>query len=606
MYEYEVGFKNLPETEVPSDLKAFFLENTPFIEGKSALPWGEHCTECVWPSCYKSCEFYDPRPDQKCRRFDQGYFSFKYPKSVNGYILRITFKKWAKLLAKSNLKVFPLKYARLLESASQNTSLIVSNLRSFKKIRAVLIRLIAKLRNKVNSQFVQRNKKFKNTFFICEIYQDQVPDIGLFSNSLTLVIKSSGSNDQVLIYEKKLDLKKGYNLFAITHSELSKIVDNKNCITFELTPNFGTDSPLYFGVIDFVEFKIPKYISEKQIKCIVWDLDNTIWQGVLLEDDPDSLVVKPYITNLLSELNNHGIVCSIASKNNQKDAVNLLKKFNLDDYFVFPQISLNPKSMMIDEIAGKLNISKSSLLFVDDQTFEIEEVLSSDASIQTMNAKYYLSLFSLPQLKTNPTDESKKRKQYYAENELRSDDLKRNSGDYLNYLKTCKIKIFLSELNLQNINRIHELTQRTNQLNFSGQRFTFEKLSTLINNPCFETFVILCEDRFGSYGITGFSLIEKKLNKVTDLMFSCRLQGKKIEHAFLEYLIQRTVKKNMQNLSVKYKQTDKNVFLRKVFDELEFIPNEKGDLFTYSGSYKAIFSQIVQLTDGNMNSAREL
>lgn len=109
-----------------------------------------------------------------------------------------------------------------------------------------------------------------------------------------------------------------------------------------------------------------------RIKCVVWDLDGTIWSGVLLEDD--SVELRDSIKGIISELDQRGILQSIASRNKEDMVLNKLKEFQLDQFFLYPQIGWDNKSDSIKEIAMCLNIGTNSIAFVDDQTFELEEV----------------------------------------------------------------------------------------------------------------------------------------------------------------------------------------------------------------------------------------
>ena len=113
-------------------------------------------------------------------------------------------------------------------------------------------------------------------------------------------------------------------------------------------------------------------IKKKEIKCIVWDLDNTIWDGTLTESK--NVKLKHYIKDIIGELDARGILNSIASKNNYGDAVEKLKEFGIYEYFLYPEINWNPKSSSIANIQKNLNIGIDTFMFIDDQQFELDEV----------------------------------------------------------------------------------------------------------------------------------------------------------------------------------------------------------------------------------------
>ena len=99
-----------------------------------------------------------------------------------------------------------------------------------------------------------------------------------------------------------------------------------------------------------------------------------------------------------------------------------------------------------------------------------------------------------------------------------------------------------------NLKRVYELAQRTNQLNFSGNRYQEAQLVEIMGSDFLETYVIDCSDRFGDYGIVGFGVVDIRVPLLLDLMFSCRIQGKRVEHAVLSFLLKRFVSGKKQDL----------------------------------------------------------
>lgn len=112
--------------------------------------------------------------------------------------------------------------------------------------------------------------------------------------------------------------------------------------------------------------------QQATIKCVIWDLDNTLWDGVLLEDNQVSL--RDNVAELIKALDNRGILQSIASKNDYLKAMEKLRELGLREYFLYPQINWNSKAFSIKEIARLINIGTDAIAFIDDQPFELEEV----------------------------------------------------------------------------------------------------------------------------------------------------------------------------------------------------------------------------------------
>ena len=112
--------------------------------------------------------------------------------------------------------------------------------------------------------------------------------------------------------------------------------------------------------------------AEQAVKCLVWDLDHTLWDGILLEDS--QVVLRPEVPAIIRTLDERGILHSIASRNDPAMAMDKLQQFGLADYFLWPQINWNPKSESIKTISERLSLGLDSFAFVDDQPFEREEV----------------------------------------------------------------------------------------------------------------------------------------------------------------------------------------------------------------------------------------
>ena len=165
----------------------------------------------------------------------------------------------------------------------------------------------------------------------------------------------------------------------------------------------------------------------------------------------------------------------------------------------------------------------------------------------------------------------------YKQQIKRNEYLESFGDDYFKFLKDCNIKINLKSMNPENINRVFELAQRTNQMNFSGRRYQKSELSTLMNSNDFHSYVISCEDKFGSYGIVGFCLLDPNEPRLIDLMFSCRVQSKRIEHAFLSHVLKKYISSTNKDFFANYTKTEKNKPSGKVFYDIGFEENSIKD-----------------------------
>src|ERR1700685_274965 len=115
MYETEANTEIKSSAEIPAEVRRSFEHLRAAIHSRTVLPWGEHCTECVWPTCYTTCDLYSPRTDGKCRRFVDGIVRLDAPQTANGYLLKISFKQWGKLWTPGNVNLVPKSDARSRE-----------------------------------------------------------------------------------------------------------------------------------------------------------------------------------------------------------------------------------------------------------------------------------------------------------------------------------------------------------------------------------------------------------------------------------------------------------------------------------------------------------
>lgn len=285
----------------------------------------------------------------------------------------------------------------------------------------------------------------------------------------------------------------------------------------------------------------------KNIKCLVWDLDNTLWDGTLLEGG--GKILRPGVKETILELDRRGILLSIASKNNYEEAITKLNDFGIADYFLVPQISWGNKSDSIAEIAKLLNLGLDSFGFIDDQKFEREEVTFSHPDVRTYDSSEVQKLTSMDEFKPRfITADSANRRKMYSEDLKRNDSEKEFTGSGNAFLKTLDMKLKLSAVAQGDLERVEELTQRTNQLNSTGVTYSYEELLEFINSPDHVFMIAELEDKFGSYGKIGLLLCEKTESTLTIklLLMSCRVMTRGIGTALLVYAIKLAEKEHLE------------------------------------------------------------
>jgi FkbH-like protein len=561
MYETEANHRIESGPEIPEEIVRQFGEMNGRLEARTLIPWGEHCTECAWPTCYTTCDLYVPREDGRCRRFADGMVRVDCPAAVNSYLLRIRFKRWAKLWSPANVRLYSSSEAQVRERSDYRIGSLLYQLPLPSVVKAPATRRRYSWKKKVGSMPATSGQL--PTSFVCECYNP-----GPHTVKLSLTVRPASDMVQIH-YQKLMELAPGFRRIRVPISEITQVLDVRQPFNIELTPNEVDETiTLYFGVMDFVQEMDAELAKRGRIKCIVWDLDNTLWDGILVEDGLDRLTLKPGIPEILRTLDERGILHSIASKNDYDAAMQALRHFQIGDYFLCPQISWGAKSRGVAAIAHQLSIGKDSLLFVDDSQFERDEVKAVYGEVRTLDAQHYRSVPELKECQGTVTQESRERRRMYQVEARRQDIAEGFGSDYLAFLRHCEIKLLVQPMTVDNLDRVHELTQRTNQMNFSGTRYDRELLRGILSTPDLVTYVLSCEDRFGSYGIVGFSIVDTREPRMTDLMFSCRVQSKRVEHAFLGHIIRKYISSTGKDFFANYRKTSRNAPSGRVFRDM--------------------------------------
>ena len=274
------------------------------------------------------------------------------------------------------------------------------------------------------------------------------------------------------------------------------------------------------------------------IKLVVWDLDNTVWQGVLLEGAGVNL--KQDVHQTIKTLDSRGILHSIASKNHAGQAMAKLKEVGIHEYFLYPQISWRAKSASIQVIAESINIGLDSVAFIDDEPYEREEVRASLPEVMVLEAEHAASLADRPEFTPALlTEESIKRRQIYRASISRKNAQKTYAGPNENFFSTLELELTISGLHEGDLQRAEELTIRTHQMNTTGHVYSAEELRALRQSSNHVFLMAALRDRFGYYGKVGLMLIEKAATMWTLQLFlvSCRVMSLGVGSNMLNHLL---------------------------------------------------------------------
>lgn len=282
-----------------------------------------------------------------------------------------------------------------------------------------------------------------------------------------------------------------------------------------------------------------KKVEPCMLKCVVWDLDDTLWSGVLMESA--DVTLRPGVVDLLNSLDARGVLNSIASRNNREDALEKLKAFGLDTMFVASQISWGNKATSIQTIADTLSLGLNSFAFIDNDPAERAEVALTHPDVRIFDETQLQDVLDHAPQAGSLTRESAQRRKMYIDESKRVDAERDFDGSRAAFLRSLDLKFTISPAKKEDLERAEELTRRTNQLNATGTSYSMEELENLMVSPDHDLTTASLEDSFGSYGKIGLAIIEKGAEVWTlkILLMSCRVISRGVGTVMLARIIAR-------------------------------------------------------------------
>jgi FkbH-like protein len=398
-----------------------------------------------------------------------------------------------------------------------------------------------------------------------------------------------------------------FNAFVSKHGE-DNIFDPKQYffgdirISIKFLPHYGQE---------IMKFLISFLGLTK--KCLVLDLDNTLWGGIVGEDgfngiklgpEPPGNVFVEFQKTILS-LHQRGIILAINSKNNFDDAIEIIRKHPYmilnENHFSSIKINWNDKVSNIKQIAEELNIGLDSIVFLDDDKVNQEFVKSMLPDVfvpelpedPSMYSKYLQNLIQFSILKI--TNEDKQRGKMYAQQKIRN-ELKISSPDLTTFLKKLDLKITIKKVDAFSLPRVSQLILKTNQFNLSTKRYQESEINLMVNDPSFFIGYVNVKDKFGDNGITGVFIIKKESKKIwviDTFLLSCRVMGRDIEKGMFVYIVNEARKQNIEQIKSKFIPTQKNKPVE------DFLPNcnfkKDSDYWIYIIKSKLPFPEFLEL-----------
>jgi FkbH-like protein len=349
-------------------------------------------------------------------------------------------------------------------------------------------------------------------------------------------------------------------------------------------------SPRYNSKFNnWFQFKINS-IENRRKKCLVLDLDNTLWGGILGEDGLENLklgdsypgIAFLHFQEAILEASKAGIILAVCSKNNEEDAIEVFEKhpfqmIKLNDISAY-RINWRDKASNIEEIAQELNIGLDSIVFIDDNPAERERVKqmipevvvpdfpSSPIFLLQFFKEVYEENFQVYHL----TDEDLNKTKQYLSNAERS-QFKRAFNSVDEYLESLEMQLDIYEASNFTIPRIAQMTQKTNQFNLTTRRYTEEDIRSMVQTG-YLAHCVSVKDKFGDNGISLMSIIkiENKIAYFDSFLLSCRILGRNIEIGYINYILNYLFGKGINSIKAIYVPSKKNIQTIDFFENVGF------------------------------------
>ena len=304
--------------------------------------------------------------------------------------------------------------------------------------------------------------------------------------------------------------------------------------------------------------------ADQIIKCVVWDIDNTLLNGVYLESAGEPPPADPELAAVLHELAGRGILQALASRNPPEAAAYVRSVTGAD--FAAAECGWGSKAEAIARIAADLDVPADAIAFVDDDMVERAEVAAELPDVLVLTPEDAAEAADWPQFSPAVvTAEARRRGQFYAERRRRQEAAQAFGGSRDEFLRQVGTRIVIGPARAGDLPRLHELSVRTHQLNSSGQPVTEGELAQLIGSAGHQVATLRLADDFGDDGLVGAAILAPNRTGVATaqlLMMSCRALGRGALDALLAWLCRVAARAGAAQLAVPCVVTDRNVPMR--------------------------------------------
>jgi FkbH-like protein len=328
----------------------------------------------------------------------------------------------------------------------------------------------------------------------------------------------------------------------------------------------------------------------KTSKCLVLDLDNTLWGGVVGDDGVNGIQLGPEspqgaafieFQSYIKKLHDRGVMLAVCSKNDKSNAIEGLNHPSgllRPDHFETIIANWEPKNENVAQIAKVLNIGLDSMVFIDDNPAERDIVANSLPQVIVPEVgKYVENFISIIDRAgffetTSLSTEDLNRSRMYKENTAR-EALSQSFENYNQYLITLQMEAEIAPFRSEYFDRIHQLVNKTNQFNLTTKRYSREEIISLTKSSSHITLFGRLIDKFGDNGLVSIvtAEIKQSIANIDLWLMSCRVLKRGMEYAMMNALINEAKNHGAKEIRGLYKKSNKNQMVAGLFSELGFL-----------------------------------
>ena len=466
-----------------------------------------------------------------------------------------------------------------------------------------------RLENEVLSVFNLLKKKAKSLIAVNTFIPPFYSEYGIYS---------SKSHKGITYHINKVNQK--IREYVSGHSDMFILVDFER-FTRELGENKSIDyrywqmykAPFKTEFLNLYAKEIAKIAAALKglsKKCLILDCDNTLWGRIVGEDglsgiklDKNNYPGKAYydFQKAVLKLKERGVILALCSKNNEADVMEVFEKhpyclIKKADFSAW-KINWKDKADNINALAEELNIGKDSIVYVDDNPVEcglvrkyLPEVTVKIVPKKLHNFDRLLFEEGLFDVLSMSKEDKLKNKLYRQE--ARRKGLKDKISNIDDYIRSLELTAVIQKASIEDLARISQLTQKTNQFNLTTKRYSAIEIANLMKGSCSAVFSLKLKDKYGDYGLTGVFIAKKdgKTGIIDSFLLSCRILGRKAESDFLAYCLRYLEKEwKITAWQAQYLPTPKNKQVENYWESCGFkAASEVKGIKTYTAKKESI------------------